>query len=474
MLIRNSEVWRHGQADIRIKHGRIAAIGALAAQPGESVVEAAGGALLPGLHDHHIHLVALAAKQSSVMCGPPSVTNAEALARALQQPGAGWLRGVGYHESVAGVLDADSLDTMQADRPARIQHRSGRMWFLNSLALDLLLSAAAPPPGLEQMAGRYTGRLFDADDWLRAALRSSPPSLDSVSAELARYGVTGVTEMSPYNGEIIAEHFRGQQRAGLLRQKCLLAGDHALAESSFSDRLMLGPAKLHLHEAQFPALSEATAFIARAHERGRTAAVHCVTEAELVFALAALADAGAAPGDRIEHASIAPDHLIEQICDLGLWVVAQPHFVRERGDQYLADVDPADHASLYRLRAFLDAGIPLAGGSDAPFGGSDPWAAMRAAIARESGGGAVIGADEALTPEEAISLFLAAPDDLRRERRIAIGEVADIALLRRPWSEARHRLTADDVRMTIADGSIIYDCVDQAAGERRLRADARA
>ena len=129
MLIRNAEVHGHGRADLRIRAGRIASIGALAPEPGEPIIEARGGALLPGLHDHHIHLAALSAKRASVACGPPEVIDAETLARNLcKAPGNGWIRGVGYHESVLGSLpDAAALDRLIADRPVRIQHRSGRM-----------------------------------------------------------------------------------------------------------------------------------------------------------------------------------------------------------------------------------------------------------------------------------------------------------------------------------------------------------
>ncbi len=52
------------------------------------------------------------------------------------------MRGIGYHESVLGTLpDARALDALVPDRPLAMQHRSGRMWLLNSAALDALASA---------------------------------------------------------------------------------------------------------------------------------------------------------------------------------------------------------------------------------------------------------------------------------------------------------------------------------------------
>jgi dihydroorotase-like cyclic amidohydrolase len=49
VLIANSE-----RGDVRIEQGLIAETGALTAREGEAVIDAKGGALLPGLHDHHI------------------------------------------------------------------------------------------------------------------------------------------------------------------------------------------------------------------------------------------------------------------------------------------------------------------------------------------------------------------------------------------------------------------------------------
>jgi len=459
MLIRDAEVWGHGPADVRIEDGRIAAIGRIAPRPDEVSLDARGGALLPGLHDHHIHLAGLAVRAQSVMCGPPEVSDRAALAAALARPGQGWLRGIGYHESVIGLPTARELDTLLADRPVRIQHRSGRMWLLNSLALDTLLASAPPPPGLEREASGFTGRLFDEDPWLRAALGSAPPDFAAISADLARYGVTGITDMSPRNDAAMAAHFDAQIATGALAQHCTLAGELSLADAP-AGRWSLGPAKLHLHEAALPDFDGAVDFIAAAHARARPVAIHCVSEVELVYAIAAFEAAGALIGDRIEHASVASPELVARIAALGLWVCVQPHFVAERGDRYLVDVEPAHHHDLYRLRSLAGAGIALAGGSDAPFGLADPWAAMAAAVNRSTRDGQRIGADEALCPEQALALWLADPADFTRQRAIAVDAPANLCLLDRPWAEARARLDASDVRATWVSGRIVHHRVD--------------
>jgi predicted amidohydrolase YtcJ len=470
MLIRDAEIMGHGRADLRVVGAQIDAIGELGPRSGEPVIAAAGGALLPGLHDHHIHLAATAAKRASVACGPPEVENADQLAQALQgAPGQGWVRGIGYHESVLGGLpDRAALDRIVPDRPLRMQHRSGRMWLLNSAALDRL-ATDDPPPGLRRENGRYTGHLFDEDAWLQRALASVPPDLGSVGAQLAAHGVTGVTDMSPRNDPPIAAHVARQRRDGTLRQRTVLAGTLALAEAP-ADGWTLGPAKLHLHEAALPDFDEAVAFTRAAHEQGRPLAVHCVSEVELVFALAVLEQAGARAGDRIEHVSVATPDLLDRMADLRLAACVQAAFVHERGDRYLADVEPRHHADLYRLNGLAARGIALAGGSDAPYGSTDPWAAMAAAVSRTTRGGRIIGADEALTPESALALYLADPNDLSRQRRIAVGAPADLCLLDRPWLQARQRLSSGDVAATFIAGRLVHQRIDQPPGEREAGA----
>lgn len=456
MLIRQAEVWGRGRADVRLANGLIADIGALPPQPGEEVIEAAGGALLPGLHDHHIHLAGLAVRASSVPCGPPEVNTPEELAAQLRRAGTGWIRGIGYHESVMGLPDAKALDRLVPDRPLRIQHRSGRLWLLNSPALAELLTRAEPPSGLD----RANGHLFDEDRWLQAALGSGPPDFAQVSAGLARSGVTGVTDMTPRNDPAMAAHFACQSESGALLQHCLLAGELSLADAP-SGPWRLGPAKLHLHEAALPAFEDAVAFTAAAHRQQRAVAVHCVSEVELIFALAVLEEAGVRPGDRIEHASVASSELVARMAALGLAVVTQPHFVTERGDRYLADVEPRHHGDLYRLRSLLAAGIPLAAGSDAPFAESDPWAAMAAAVSRCTREGQVIGAGESLTPEAALELYLADPLELDRHRAVAPGAIADLCLLDRPWVRARESLCAKAVRATFVSGRLVHERIDE-------------
>ena len=111
---------------------------------------------------------------------------------------------------------------------------------------------------------------------------------------------------------------------------------------------------------------------------------------------------------------------------------------------------------MYRCRGFLDKRIPLAAGSDAPFGQPDPWRAMRAAVKRQTAAGKTLGEAEAVTPEQALSLFLGSLRKPTKPRRIEVGVCADLCLLDHPWRIARKRLDSADVRATICAGRLVY------------------
>jgi predicted amidohydrolase YtcJ len=477
MLIRCAEIGGESRA-VRIADGRIAALApTLEPEPGERVLDAAGGALIPGLHDHHIHLWSLAAARASARCGPPHSTDAHALARALTTASKldGWIRGVGYHESVAGPLDRHALDAWVPDVPVRVQHRSGALWILNSAGVDRLdLDRDVDAPGVERDArGRATGRLYRVDRWLRDRLGGrSRPDLAPVGRELASYGVTGVTDATPDNGAEAMDAMCEASLRGELPQRVVLMGalDLPAAPSAAVGQggVERGAVKIWLSEADLPTFDELCQHIAAAHAARRAVAVHCVTRVELVLTARALAEVGSMSGDRIEHAAVAPPELVALLAALPVTVVTQPNFVNERGDAYAVDVDERERPWLYRGAGFLEAGVPLGGGTDAPFGHPDPWRAVRAAVDRRTATGAPLGAAEALSPERALGLFTSPPRAPgAAPRTIAVGAAADLCLLDAPWARAREELSSDRVVATLCGGELVW-CRENSGSGRKV------
>jgi predicted amidohydrolase YtcJ len=492
---------------VHIERGRITAVeaeGVRGTRRGTDILDGRGGALLPGLHDHHIHLFSLAARERSVRCGPPSVVDRSSLAETLAQamgelargPSSRWLRGYGYDESVAGPLTADGLDHLLGEhrrRPVRIQHRSGHQWVVNRSGLEALGLGGAPPrtgrasprtgrasprtgrasprtaratpgnataipaeEGLEVVEvaadGRPTGVLYGADDLIRQRLPGELPSLAAVADRLSRCGVTGVTDATASNGpEELAAMEAATQRGELHQAVLMLGGDLPARDRG---PVTTGALKLVLEDRQLPGLDDLVDSIRSAGRRG--VALHAVTRESLVLAATALAVAGGGP-HRIEHASVAPPEVVELLRPLDVTVVTQPGFIAEHGDRYRRDVDPADQKWLYRLRAWDRAGIRLAGSTDAPFGDPDPWAAVAVAVSRRTSLGHPIGPNERLTPERALGLFLGHPADPGGPvRTVSAGGPADLCLLAAPWDTARVELSSELVRATIRAGRVVH------------------
>jgi predicted amidohydrolase YtcJ len=468
LLLKRVEV-RGSIVDVEIRDGLIHRIGSnLSASPDTRVADGGDGALIPGLHDHHTHLAALAAARDSVSVGPPVVTSASGLTQVLRSHDrtlerGQWLRATGYHESVAGDLDREALDRIVRDRPVRIQHRTGVRWTLNSAALLVVGADEATHPGVQRdSSGRPTGRLDRADDWLRAAIGGSTfPDLAAVGRTLGECGVTGVTDCTPYSTPDAPEAIAGAARRGQLPQRVVLTGHVDLLDAPLIDGVELGPVKVILEEADLPEFDHLTDTITRAHSAGRPVAIHLVTAAATAFALAAWRASGSRPGDRIEHGSVITTQMAELIAQLGLTVVTQPGFIAERGDQYLAEVDRGDIENLYRCASLQRLGIAVMGSTDAPYTQADPWAGIRAAMQRCTPAGAVIGKAESLSGSAALGLFTC--DPLRpgaQQVELAAGSPADLCLLHLPLRDALGDPGAENVRATLRRGTLIGGNLD--------------
>jgi predicted amidohydrolase YtcJ len=481
MLIRNARVWPASTrpipeaaladlplTDLRLASGRIGECApGLRPAPGEADMDAAGGTVLPGLHDHHVHLRALAAARASVAAGPPHIRTAAGLAARLRTadtdlPPGTWLRAVGYHESVAGPLDRWVLDRLVPHRPVRVQHRTGALWMVNSAAVARLDLDGCELSGVERdQDGRPTGRLWRMDRWLADRVPALAGDLAAVSTTAAALGITGFTDATP--GMTAADLVSLAEAGVAQRLHCMAPADAGPPPGTIT----LGPVKILLDDATLPPLDDLADRIRAAHAAGRPAAVHCVTRVQLVLTLAALDAAGRLPGDRIEHGAVIPAESLPHL--RGLTVVTQPHFVAERGEQYARDVPPEDLPDLWRLRSLADAGVAVAGGTDAPFGGEDVWHVMRAAVRRPP----LFRPREAVPPARALSLFLGEPAAPGTQRLVAPGRPADLVLLRAEPREALHSLASDLVAATFAGGTVIYGRRDLPGRAQPQRADRR-
>jgi predicted amidohydrolase YtcJ len=153
---------------------------------------------------------------------------------------------------------------------------------------------------------------------------------------------------------------------------------------------------------------------------------------------------------------MVPADCIADLAGLGVTVVTQPNFVAERGDQYRTDVPATEQDQLWRLASLRYAGVPVALSTDAPFGDSDPWAAMRAAVHRRSPTGQVLNAAECVDARTALTLFLGSATQPARPRTVAPGQPADLCVLSAPPREALGQLDAGLVVATVIGGAMVF------------------
>lgn len=410
-------------------------------------IDARGKTLIPGLHDHHVHLLGTAASRTSVdLKGVGRLGRAQLARRLVEAPvkdAAGWVRAVGYEEESLGLLDRSVLDEMVLGRPVRIKHRSGRLWVLNTKALQRVglldgegrgpaLQGSYPPatdaPGTVGVEtgpdGLPNGRLWGLDGWLGRRVPRVELDLSGVSREAARLGVTGFTDATPgrSHAEVVGFHEMLERSGVLQRVVAMGAGQRGV------------PVKIVLDDPSLPGLGELCQLIGEAHEARQPVALHCVSEASVALALAALEKAGTRAGDRLEHASVTSDSAVGQIARLGLCVVTQPHFLWTRGDPWREELERTGSRAmanmvLYRCRSLLSASVPVAFGTDSPVGPLNPWVAMACAMKRETASGVVMDEAEAVSVDQALAGFLGDPLSPGRARFLRAGQRADACLL---------------------------------------------
>ena len=420
---------------------------------------------LPGLHDHHVHLLATAARRRSIVAGPPVVRSPADFDRVVASshhatPPGEWLRVIDHEDGVAGAVDRARLDRLCPGRPVRVQDRSGARWQLSSAAMRaaglFAETVGELPAGVERGDdGQPTGALWRLDEWLRNRLPPSAlPDLADLGRELTGFGITGVTDATPTRDVSALSGLAAAVRTGRLPVR--VTAMTGAARLQVPAPLSTGPVKLVLGDHELPDFDWLADEIAAAHREQRNVAVHCVTYAAASLVIAAWSAAGVRRGDRIEHASQLTDPHVEQLARLDVTVVTQPGFVHHRGDHYLHELPAAEHDDLYRVGSLLAAGVAVAGSSDAPYGPLDPWRAIAAASTRRTCAGELLGAASAPGTAGARPLSRIARRSCGSTPPRRAGRSPTCASCRCPWTQ---RWRPESVRpvVTLIGGRIVHD-----------------
>jgi predicted amidohydrolase YtcJ len=205
---------QHFQA-LLVDRGKVVATGDTATLTGQAgtaqVIDGHGRTLLPGLIDAHGHVRELGYARNSVDLSDTQSLGA-ALAKikayAAAHPDAKWIRGGGWNQEIwklGRFPTAQELDTAVPDRPVWLSRIDGHAAWANSAAIKLagVTRATRDPDGgrIERDAdGNPAGVFVDgATDLVNAGVpaltaQEQTAALDTALAEMARVGLTGVSD----------------------------------------------------------------------------------------------------------------------------------------------------------------------------------------------------------------------------------------------------------------------------------------
>jgi hypothetical protein len=458
---------------IAIRGERIIAVGneaALAAHvhAGTTRIDLGGRRVVPGINDAHEHRGWQPPPGVSLKLPEPEVSGAELEAALAAQPQGdeSWIRG-----TIAAQVFTDlswntaRLDALQPTRPVVLSVVTGHGLLLNSAAIRALeVDPSVPVAGGwygRDAAGGFDGRLFEYAGW--KAARQYPRSPDATHVGwLRNYGEAaskaGITSLQNFSWTPLPQFLDlwrqsgAPQRLRAIRWPLIPTDEPGIPDLDLprhptGTRIEISGTKWILDGTPFEQASpmrepypdtgrngrlnfshaEMRAMLEEIIARGDQPILHVVgdaaTEATLdVMALIAPPQEWRKRRVRFEHGDGLTPDLIPRAAEFGIVVVQNP------SHQMLPDHLPV--AKLLRERKgspfadLLEAGIPLAIGSDGPM---DPWLNMMFATALPTR------PDQSLTREQVLRAYTegsAFAEFKEHEKgRLAPGYLADLAVL---------------------------------------------
>lgn len=501
---------------VAVKDGLIQAVGddaTIRALVGEKtkVLDLGGQAVTPGLIDPHNHLQVWGLLQGFyVALMPPEVKTMDDLRKRLaeaiaQTPEGEWVQG--YFLSVGeGLPNRHDLDPVSPHHPVWVIQQGGHYGSANSLALQMAgITADTPDPvgGVieREASGEPSGVFYNhrAMDVLRRCVPQPTVEMvrDNIAAAQPVFAAGGVTTFHDNNVrgvDTVGAYFDTDREGGMLIRGQVhytleWPGDleRALKEVEYYQGngfmrfagfkfLLDGQAQMaYCHQPHNGVRWDTPTWepqsfkdtVRALHDTGLQICVHCVGDAAVDLTLDAYEAAMNAnprpdPRHRLEHVIITTPQATQRIKDLGVVVSTQPQFIRLGGDHY-ADMFGEERARrVIVTREWLEAGIPVALGSDSP---TTPWltpqVTLFGAVTRITFSNQSYQPEQAMTIQEALrahtmgSAYAGFEEDIKGS--IEPGKLADLAVWSEdPYTAPLKRLWQIPIAMTLVGGEIVY------------------
>lgn len=448
-----------------VKAGRFTAVGSnrdIRALVGKSTqtFDAKQMTIVPGFVDCHNHAPGNTLLYD-VIVGNPYVVEFVTIssiidklrAKARETPPGTWVEGYFFDDTKVKdnrQLNIHDLDQVSKDHPVVVQHRGGHTSYYNSKAFemaDINKNAPNPPGGTfdRDVNGDLNGRVTDLARRPFSRVGKRPTFTESetmqrdrdglayISKQFVRYGVTSVHHEGgnlaalqqvrargdllhrvsyEANGKVLESMIAGGIMTGFGDEWIRLgATSEHTVDGSFSERTMalstpypdvVPPYRGNVTETQ----DELNAWIERVHRAGIQVNCHAngdvaiemvLTAVERAQRLAPRADAR----PKITHCTLINDDLVQRIKAAGIVPAAFTSYAYYNSDKFRFYGEELMKRCM-AYRSFLDAGVPVAAGSDFSPGPFDPRMAIQGMVTRTGWDGQTWGANQRISVDEAL------------------------------------------------------------------------
>ena len=488
------------------------------------IVDLKGRCVLPGLTDPHVHFADGGASMMHRLDCRDFYSNVRSIPQIIEkiseqaqsQPPGTWVVAHGspmqdFRMPEGRFPTRHELDVASPNNPVTINF-GAHITIANSKALELAgvnKSTDAPPGGAIELddSGELSGKLVDRAQYLVRAVvpeysyEQMKKGILFASERCLSRGITNIHDIVT-NHESIRAYQELEQASELPIRVSLLIRviEAAIQKESLlnlgiktgfgNDWLRIGGVKMSIdggitgHVAKFyePYVDdpcheglirieqgELDETVSAYHKAGHRICIHAIGDVAMDMALRSLdsvlkEDPRVDHRHRVEHLGnwLVNDERLDLIKRNNILPVPNIPFMHYIWESLLACIGDERLEESFNIKTMLEAGLPITSGSDGPaYWPLDSLRDLGTAVSRKTWTGKTVGADQAITVEEAIRMFTinAAYNAFEEKIKGSIepGKVADFAVLEQsPYEVEPSRIKDIPVDMTIVDGKIAF------------------